>query len=183
MKKLAILLGFIAFALFVSPVYADTSVVADWDAESSQIMVFDQTIDLINRSEVDGLVINKDVDDLFNKETQTIAAPVQAGFFDHKEFQRLWKEGEVVDLSELIESKGMEQDTESLAVQQINTKTEVSGADCNNDKSSASTGASAALVQGYDASQAGYGSGFIGYQAGTSQSATASSVNSTTTSQ
>ena len=183
MKKLAVLLGFIALALFVSPAYADSSAVANWNAESDQGMVFDQTINLINRPEVDGLVVNKEVDDLFNKDTQTIAAPVQAGSFDHDEFLRLWRGGETISLSTLIDEKGMEQNTESLAIQQTDTKTETTGSDCNNDKSFAATGAAASLEQGYEASQAGYGSGYIGYQAGTSQSTTASSVTSTTTSQ
>lgn len=174
MKKLAVLLGFFAIILIAPQLYAAD---AEFDAESNQIQVYDQSMNLQNRPEVDGLTINKDVDDLFNKETQTIAAPVQVGFFDHKEFQRLMRTpGAIIDVGELVESKGMEQDGESLQLQQINTKTET-GSDCNQ---ISAAGANAVLSQGYEVEQSAFGSGYIGYQAGTSQSTAASSVTSVT---
>lgn len=176
MKKLAILLVSVVFlfATFHSAYANDAE--AEWDVYSGQLISHELSLQAIDVT--DGLIVNKDVDDLNNKNTKTVAGPAQVGKFDHENFQKDLYSGDGVVINDYIESKGMNAETDMEQTQQITTHTAVQSTtdnDCNGVEV-AKAGAEAHLTQNYSHEQVGIANGYYGAQAGTSSSSTESSV-------
>jgi len=174
MKKLAILLVSVVFlfATFHSAYANDAE--AEWDVYSGQLISHELSLQAIDVT--DGLIVNKDVDDLPNKDTKTVAGPAQVGKFNHVKFQELLYSGEGIVINDLIESKGMNADTDMEQVQQITTHTAIQSTDDCSGVEVAKAGAEAHLSQDYSHEQVGIANGYYGAQAGTSSSSTESSV-------